>query len=95
MHRHFLVVTYDVPSDRRRVRLHNLLCNFGTPVQYSVFECLVTEAELDRLQAAVKGAIKPRLDDVRYYFLCSACQKRIETTSAAVEVLHESDAYIV
>lgn len=35
----FMVVAYDVPSDKRRTRLHKQLKNYGDPVQYSVFEC--------------------------------------------------------
>ena len=59
------------------------------------FECLVDENELERMQAAVKRIIKPRLDDVRYYFLCGACQKRIETTAAGVEVVARVDVIVV
>jgi len=94
MHKQFVLVTYDVPNDRRRTRLHTILCNYGTPVQYSVFECLVTDAELAALQAELRRAIKPRLDDVRYYCLCSACQARIETTRAAAPVTQEAHVYI-
>jgi CRISPR-associated protein Cas2 len=95
MQNHFVVVTYDIPSDKRRTKLHKTLCSYGTPVQYSVFECLVDENELERMQAAVKRIIKPRLDDVRYYFLCGACQKRIETTAAGVEVVARVDVIVV
>ena len=38
----FILVVYDISNDRRRTRLHNLLLDFGTPVQYSVFECLLS-----------------------------------------------------
>ena len=91
----FVVVTYDLPNDRRRTKLHSLLEDYGTPVQYSVFECLVDADELQRMQRAVRKVIKPRLDSVRYYFLCSACQKRIETTAAGKEVVHDEDVYVV
>lgn len=92
---HFVVVTYDIPNDKRRTKLHKTLCSYGTPVQYSVFECLVDDKELKRMQAAVKRILKPRLDDVRYYFLCGACQKRIETTAAGKEVAAAVDVMVV
>jgi len=60
--------------------LHDALLNYGTPVQYSVFECLVAEKELARLKKQVRRIIKPRLDHVRYYYLCGACVKRVEST---------------
>jgi CRISPR-associated protein Cas2 len=94
-HQHFVVICYDSPDDRRRAKLHTRLKDFGSPVQYSVFECLVDDRQLARLQAAVRRIIKPRLDNVRYYFLCAACQQRIESTQAGVEVAHEQDAYVV
>jgi len=92
--RRFVVVAYDIPDDRRRERLHDLLLNYGTPVQYSVFECLVDEGEWKGLRRAVERLIKKRLDHVRYYTLCRACQKRIEVTGGR-EVAHEPEVIIV
>lgn len=80
MSKQFVVVAYDIPSDRRRRRLHDALLDYGTPVQYSVFECLLDSAGLAQMQRRVRKLIKPRLDHVRYYHLCAACQARIETT---------------
>ena len=94
MTNHFVVVAYDIPDDRRRGRLHKALLSYGSPVQYSVFECLVDDKELDRLKQAVRRVIKPRLDHVRYYFLCGACQARVETT-AGREVASDDEAAIV
>ena len=91
----FLHIAYDIPNDRRRTKLHDALLSFGSPVQYSVFECLVDDRELARLRSTVRRLIKPRLDHVRYYHLCAACQARIETTRAGVEVAHEEDVLIV
>jgi CRISPR-associated protein Cas2 len=90
----FVVVAYDIPDDRRRERLHNVLLSYGTPVQYSVFECLLEEKELERMRRAVRRVIKPRLDHVRYYYLCAACQGRVETT-AGREVVKDEDVLIV
>jgi CRISPR-associated protein Cas2 len=78
----FWVVVYDISSDRQRTRLHKVLLDFGTPVQYSVFECWVTPKEFKRLRARVNRVIRPNKDHVRYYFLCAACAGRVETTRA-------------
>jgi CRISPR-associated protein Cas2 len=92
--KHFIVVAYDISDDRRRTRLHTRLQDYGTPVQYSVFECLVDDKELARMKKMVGRTIKPRLDHVRYYHLCAACQERVETTGAR-EVLSEEDVIVV
>ena len=58
------------------------MLDFGTPVQYSVFECWVTPDELKRMRARVNKIIRPNKDHVRYYYLCAACVARVETTRA-------------
>ena len=95
MNKHFIVVTYDIPDDKRRTKLHTRLLDYGTPVQYSVFECLVSDKELTQMKRAVKRVIKPTLDNVRYYYLCGACQGRIETTAAGKEVAEEAACLVV
>lgn len=72
----FVVVTYDIPDDRRRTRLHKKLKSFGEPVQYSVFEAILNHADLARMEKMVKAEIKDE-DSVRFYFLCKQCQRRI------------------
>jgi CRISPR-associated protein Cas2 len=72
----FIVVSYDIPHDRRRARLHGALKNFGTRVQYSVFECVLDPKDLSRLQAAVQRLITAD-DHVRYYRLCEPCAQQI------------------
>jgi CRISPR-associated protein Cas2 len=91
----FVVVAYDIPDDARRTRLHNVLLDYGTPVQYSVFECLLTGSETERMQRAVRRVIKPRLDQVRYYFLCESCRGKIEKTSSGAEIAREVTDIIV
>ena len=78
----FVVVVYDISDDRRRTRLHNALLDFGTPVQYSVFECWLDSKRLKKMQARVDKVIRPRKDHVRYYFLCAACAAKVQTTQA-------------
>jgi len=72
----FVVVAYDVVSDARRVRLHQKLKGFGTPVQYSVFECLLDQTALERVIAMVKREICDDEDTVRIYFLCRSCRRK-------------------
>jgi len=93
-HRVFVVVAYDMPDDRRRERLHDALLGFGTPVQYSVFECLLEPDDVARMIGVVSRIISPRLDHVRYYHLCAQCQRRIETTLGP-EAAHEEDTLVV
>ena len=91
----FLLVVYDISNDRRRTRLHDVLLNYGTPVQYSVFECLLPPRKVDSLHKAVRKVIRPQKDRVRFYSLCAECAGRTVITSG-VEVLRPStDALVV
>jgi len=91
----FIVVAYDIPDDKRRTRLRKLLENYGTPVQYSVFECLLAPDRQAQMEKAVKRLIKPTLDSVRYYPLCAECRAKIRTTAASAEVVHEVSEIII
>ena len=94
MAKQFVVVVYDISSDRRRTKLHDALLQYGSPVQYSVFECLLDAEGLTRMKRAVRKVIRPKVDQVRYYYLCQACLKKVEVTSGP-EVLGEVQAIVL
>lgn len=67
-----VLVTYDVETvtleGERRLREVAHICEgFGTRVQYSVFECRLSEARLQRLIDRLRDAIEPDLDSVNFY----------------------------
>ena len=86
----FVLVVYDISNDRRRTKLHNLLLDYGSPVQYSVFECLLDGERLKKLKAAVRKVTRPRKDHVRYYWLCADCMRKIEAPGRKVATKPET-----
>lgn len=72
-----IVVAYDISNDRRRARLHTLLLGYGEPVQESLFECDLDDADLRKLRHALRRLVRPA-DAVRLYALCGACAGRIQ-----------------
>ena len=76
----FVLIVYDISNDKRRTRLHNLLLDYGTPVQYSAFECHLDAKNLSKLKQAAGRIIRKRRDNVRYYYLCAECVNRIESS---------------
>jgi CRISPR-associated protein Cas2 len=86
MDKQFVVVAYDISDDKRRTRLHNVLEDYGTPVQYSVFECLLTPKQMAQMIKRVRGKIKVTQDAVRFYRLCETCRGKIEITRAGKEI---------
>jgi CRISPR-associated protein Cas2 len=75
--RQWLVVSYDIPDDRRRTKLMKTLEGYGSRVQYSVFECDLRPADLEELQARVRQLIRREEDDVRFYPLCDSCVRKV------------------
>ncbi len=89
----FVLVSYDIPDDRRRGRVHRLLSGFGGWVQYSVFECYLTKRQQVELAARLAREIRPAQDHVRFYRLCAACEARVEVVGGAPPM--EAVAYVV
>ena len=72
------VVSYDIPDDRRRSRVHSALTGFGTWVQYSVFECFLDRKQRMLLETRLLKEIHSREDTVRIYGLCEICKTRVQ-----------------
>ena len=78
------LITYDVDTTTRagekRLRKVSKECvNFGQRVQNSVFECMLTEAQLVELKAKLSSIIDDTSDSIRFYFLGNNWQRKIET----------------
>lgn len=72
------IVAYDISHDRRRTRIHKVLCGYGAWTQYSLFECWLTRQQLVELRAKLKKHLQTG-DSLRFYPLCKACVARVET----------------
>jgi CRISPR-associated protein Cas2 len=75
-----MVVSYDIPSNRRRRKVAELLEGYGQRVQYSVFECWLSAEKLTELQKRLKRRIKIEEDSVRFYpdsHLCAGANYRL------------------
>ena len=82
-----VIVTYDVNTTEaggaaRLRRVAKACRDFGQRVQYSVFEIEVDTAQWALLKARLESAIKPEFDSLRYYYLGSNWQRRIEHVGA-------------
>lgn len=89
-----LVLVYDIPDDKRRDRLRKTLLGFGTPVQYSVFECDLTPRQVQRMRKAVLEVIELPEDNVRYYQLCRGCLVNVEVFGGQ-PVTRRNPVYVV
>ncbi|GBD38670.1 MAG: CRISPR-associated endoribonuclease Cas2 [Deltaproteobacteria bacterium] len=75
----FIVVSYDIKEDNRRLKVFKTLKNFGQWVQFSVFECNLSKIDYLKMRARLEELIKPEEgDSIRFYFLCEIDIKKIE-----------------
>jgi CRISPR-associated protein Cas2 len=57
-----ILVVYDIPDDKRRLKLSNFLEGQGRRVQKSL-------EKLEKLHQQVKKRVKPEEDNVRFYWI--------------------------
>jgi len=77
--RRFVVISYDISDDKRRDKVFKCLKRFGQHVQYSVFECDITEKDYVRLRYLLEKIIRREEGDhIRFYFLCNDCREKVE-----------------
>ncbi|MBU0701481.1 CRISPR-associated endonuclease Cas2 [bacterium] len=69
----FYIVSYDIPDDKKRNKVADILLDFGTRIQYSVFECIMDYPLLEKMIAKLNKLISDN-DSVRIYPLCAKCE---------------------
>lgn len=61
------LLTYDIASPKRLIRLHRALKKRAMPIQYSVFLGRFSRAGLQEVEEVIRAIIHPKQDDVRIY----------------------------
>lgn len=67
-----VLVAYDIDTttrsgQRRLARVAKICEGYGIRVQYSLFECRLTEADLARLKIELEDVLDTDVDHVRFY----------------------------
>ena len=75
----FLVVAYDITDDRRRQRVSKLLVKYGIRCNESVFECMLTQSNIEKMKQQLLKLVDESQDCLLYYFLCAPCVSKRES----------------
>jgi len=83
----FVLIAYDVNTEtkagRRRLRKVARECErYGQRVQHSVFECLVSGAQMAELKHRLLELIDQEKDSLRFYYLGRNWRRRVEHVGA-------------
>lgn len=74
----FFVIAYDISNTKRRNRVIKILRPYGVRVNFSVFECMLTNKQTVEIKERIHSVIDGRYDRVIYYPLCLDCYSKIE-----------------
>jgi CRISPR-associated protein Cas2 len=75
----FYIIVYDIPCDKRRKKIADLLEGYGQRVQYSVFECILTYQKYQELQRRLHKQVNLSEDSIRFYPVSKHTFNQIET----------------
>lgn len=94
-----VLVSYDVSTmdkgGQRRLRRVAKTCrNYGQRVQFSVFECIVDPAQWTKFRQKLIDEIDEETDSLRFYFLGSNWQHRVEHIGAKPAIDQEGPLII-
>ncbi len=79
-----VIVVYDIRDHKRRTKLSNFLEGYGRRVQFSVFECFLTLKEMRQLHEKVQKKVKPKEDNVRFYWITDEGMSMVLTIGSEV-----------
>ena len=83
-YRHMLhLVAYDIRHPVRLRRVAKVCEDFGIRVEYSVFECDLSDEHFSRLWLALQQVIDEE-DAILAYRICGACVQRIESMGSVL-----------
>ncbi|RME50860.1 MAG: CRISPR-associated endonuclease Cas2 [Caldilineae bacterium] len=91
----FILVSYDIPDNKRRNKIAKILEGYGDRVQYSVFECNLSARQFEALLKELKQTASDAEDSIRAYRLCAACAKSVQTLGRAEPPQEDPNVYIV
>jgi len=83
----FILISYDIPNDRRRLKVAKVLLDYGGErVQRSVFECYITARNFKRLHERLQQVYNEEEDSIRFYSLCETCQSKMILMGVATPI---------
>ncbi|MBM4043806.1 MAG: CRISPR-associated endonuclease Cas2 [Planctomycetes bacterium] len=89
------VATADKSGQARLRRVAKACLNYGQRVQNSVFECDVDPAQWTELKSRLIALIDENRDSLRFYYLGSKWQRRVEHVGAKAAPDLRNDPLVV
>jgi CRISPR-associated protein Cas2 len=89
------VIAYDIPCNKRRKKVADLLEGYGQRVQYSVFECQLTTEKYQDLRRRLRKKLKLTEDSLRFYPLSRHTLSQVESWGVGPSVIEPPSSVII
>lgn len=74
------LISYDITDNRIRGKIAKELSGYGQRVQYSVFECRITETQYQELYHKLVTLMQEEEEgNIRIYNICGKCEQKLNT----------------
>ena len=90
----FLIIAYDIADSKRLSRIAKIMEDYGTRVQYSVFEVYADRHVLRQLMVRALIEMDTEKDSVRIYSLCKDCESKLEILGDPVYTFEQADVIV-
>jgi len=67
------LISYDIAENDVRSQVSEYLCGYGARVNLSVFECMVSDAQLKKIKLELTRLADPKADVILIYRVCMNC----------------------
>ncbi|AFZ55556.1 CRISPR-associated endonuclease Cas2 [Cyanobacterium aponinum] len=91
----FYLICYDIPDDKRRKKIADILEGYGSRVQYSVFESVLNAKQYKELRKRLKKVFKENEDNLRFYPISAHTLKQMEIWGQSSELTNPPKSIII
>ena len=91
----FYIVAYDIPCDKRRKKIADILEGYGSRVQYSVFECVLPKKQYQELCSRLRKVFQEDEDNLRFYPISQHTLSQVETWGIGSSVTQPPRSIII
>ncbi|GAB4180067.1 MAG: CRISPR-associated endonuclease Cas2 [Roseiflexaceae bacterium] len=92
----FYIICYDITEPKRLQRIAKILEGHGQRVQYSVFECDLTDRQYRELRRRLGRVVQvSEGDSLRFYQLCAPCSQSVEVVGQGPPPEKSDNVYII
>lgn len=90
------LISYDIPSNRLRNKIASCLEMYGIRVQYSVFECELSEKQYEAIYIKLKGLLNGEDNaEILFYPLCKKCREKRAEIGEVKKTIWEETCIVI